>query len=249
MVPGAYQANGRLVGRFEPFDVDPGGPYSVDEGSTVTLSALAAAVDYGQTLTYAWDLDGNHTFEEMGQSVVYNGADDTADPVTVRVRVTDDYSEGSASADAAITVLNVTPIVAAGPNAIVATGQALARQGAFTDPGADTWAATVDYGEVGAVAVLAVSPDRTFALGYSYGAAGTYTVTVTVRDDDGGVGTSSFDVVVYESTITVADIVVAVEALVQDGTLTSGQGNSLIVKLEDAQAALDRATRRPRSPA
>ena len=49
-------------------------------------------------------------------------------------------------------------------------------------PGADTWTATVDYGDGGGGA-LALD-GKTFALSHTYLVAGTFTVTVTVFDDD-----------------------------------------------------------------
>ena len=45
-----------------PPTVSAGGPYAVDEGGSVTLAASADDPD-GDALTYAWDLDGNGTFE------------------------------------------------------------------------------------------------------------------------------------------------------------------------------------------
>ena len=45
--------------------VDAGGPYAVVEGRTVTVTATGTDPD-DDTLTYAWDLDGNGTFETPG---------------------------------------------------------------------------------------------------------------------------------------------------------------------------------------
>jgi hypothetical protein len=78
-------------------------------------------------LTYAWDLDGDGVFEETGRTAAYAPRDDTAEPVIVRVRVTNDYSLGQAEATATVTVRNVAPSVDAGPDAYVAAGQGLSR--------------------------------------------------------------------------------------------------------------------------
>src|SRR5712691_301305 len=46
----------------DPPTVSAGGPYSVDEGSSVTLAATGEDPE-GGPLTYAWDLDGNGTLD------------------------------------------------------------------------------------------------------------------------------------------------------------------------------------------
>jgi uncharacterized protein len=67
--------------------VDAGGPYSVVEGHTVTLSASGSDPN-GDTLTYAWDLDDNGSFETPGQSVSFTAPTAPA-TLMVHVRVTD----------------------------------------------------------------------------------------------------------------------------------------------------------------
>ena len=52
--------------------------------------------------------------------------------------------------------------------------------GSFTDPGADTWTATVDYGDGSGVQALTLT-DKTFNLSHTYADNGSYTVTVTCR--------------------------------------------------------------------
>jgi autotransporter-associated beta strand protein len=100
------------------------------------------------------------------------------------------------TATMAVTVLNVPPDVDAGPDAHLHPGDVLNRQGSFADPGSDTWTATVDYGDGSGPQELQLGPDKKFHLHHKYQAAGTYTVTVQVVDDDGGVGTASFLVIV-----------------------------------------------------
>jgi predicted extracellular nuclease len=73
-----------------PPTVDAGGPYSVVEGSTVTVTATGNDPDNG-TLTYAWDLDDNGVFETAGQSATFSAAGIEAPASrTIGVRVTDD---------------------------------------------------------------------------------------------------------------------------------------------------------------
>ncbi|MEP7113699.1 MAG: ExeM/NucH family extracellular endonuclease [Ilumatobacteraceae bacterium] len=73
-----------------PPTVGAGGPYTVIEGQSITLSATGTDPD-GGTLTYAWDLDGNGTFETAGQTVSFTaGRNQAPANVTVAVRVTDE---------------------------------------------------------------------------------------------------------------------------------------------------------------
>ncbi|HET9421924.1 MAG TPA: ExeM/NucH family extracellular endonuclease [Nocardioides sp.] len=69
--------------------VDAGGPYTVKEGGSVTLTATGTDPD-GDDLQYAWDLDRNGSFETTGQSVVFPAGHLQAPAtVSVPVRVTD----------------------------------------------------------------------------------------------------------------------------------------------------------------
>ncbi len=56
-----------------PPTVDAGGPYSVNEGSSVTVTATGSDPN-GDTLTYEWDLDNNGSFETAGQSATFSAA-------------------------------------------------------------------------------------------------------------------------------------------------------------------------------
>ena len=81
---------------------------------------------------------------------------------------------------------NVAPVVSAGGDVTVDEGSVFAQSGSFTDPGANTWTATVNYGDGGGVQPLVLNANKTFALSHTYADNGSFTVTVTVTDDDGG---------------------------------------------------------------
>jgi predicted extracellular nuclease len=69
--------------------VDAGGPYAVIEGGSVTVSATGSDPD-GDSLTYAWDLDGNGSFETPGASATFSAAGIEAPAVrTISVQATD----------------------------------------------------------------------------------------------------------------------------------------------------------------
>jgi predicted extracellular nuclease len=72
-----------------PPTVDAGGPYSVNEGASVTLTASGSDPN-GDGLTYAWDLDNNGTFETPGQSVTFSAPANSAPAIyTIKAQVTD----------------------------------------------------------------------------------------------------------------------------------------------------------------
>ncbi len=77
-----------IVTLNDPPTVNAGGPYSVAEGGSVTLIATGTDLE-GGTLTYAWDLDNNGSFETPGQSVSFTGSGAPATR-TVAVQATDD---------------------------------------------------------------------------------------------------------------------------------------------------------------
>jgi hypothetical protein len=80
--------------------VDAGGPYEVVEGSSVMVTATASDPE-GGSLTYAWDLDANGSFETPGQSVTFSAASLSApSSYTIKVQVTDET--GLTAVDTAI---------------------------------------------------------------------------------------------------------------------------------------------------
>jgi autotransporter-associated beta strand protein len=94
-----------------------------------------------------------------------------------------------------VSVKNVAPVVDAGGDATL-HGGTLNRQVTFTDPGRDTWTATVDFGDGSPPQVFDLRDSTRFQLRHRFGQPGTYRVTVTVFDDDGGVGAETFRVIV-----------------------------------------------------
>jgi Tol biopolymer transport system component len=142
-------------------------------------------IDAGAT---AFDLvDGDLT----GVVTVTNPVDtNVPGAYTVTYSVTDAAGNTGTTARA-VNVLNVAPTVDAGPDATTDLDGLFARAGSFTDPGVDSWTATVDYDDGAGPEPLALNPDKSFALANDYDTSGTYTVTVTVTDGYGGVGSDT----------------------------------------------------------
>ena len=75
--------------------VDAGGPYTVEEGGTTQLTATGSDPT-GDDVSYAWDLDGNGSFETAGASVTFSaGLHQAPEIVTVTVQITDEHGQSS----------------------------------------------------------------------------------------------------------------------------------------------------------
>jgi len=158
------------------------------EGSIITLDGSGSSDPDGDPLVFKWDFQGQIFF---GAITDISLEDDFNGTATLTVY---DRRGGVDTATVDVVFMNEPPSVDVGPDVELVGESTLSRQGAFTDPGADTWIATVDYGDGSGERALPLSPDKTFLLAHSYSACGAYTVTVIVEDDDGGVGEDSLTV-------------------------------------------------------
>ena len=215
---------------FEPVPVVNAGPdATINEGDTFSSpgsftdpgsDSWTATVDYGDgSAVHALAL----TDKTFALSHTY--ADNCI--CTVTVTVTDD--DGGAGTDTAtVTVNNAAPVVNAGPDATINEGDTFSSLGSFTDPGSDSWTATVDYGDGSVVHALTLT-GKTFGLSHTYADNCVCTVTVTVTDDDGGAGTDT-------ATVTVYNAAPVVDAGV-DQTVVEGASVSFSGRFTDAGAA------------
>lgn len=195
-----------------PPTVSAGGPYSVDEGSSVSVSAVGS--DPGNdALTYAWDLDGDGSFETPGQSVTFSAALlDGPATRTVRIRVTDTGGL-TAVESTTVDVLNVAPVMLLSSAAVAENGVAtLVLE--ITDPGvADSHLVTIDWSD-GSPTVLTLDPGvLTYSVSHQYlddsptgTAVDVYAVTGTVSDDDGGTGGAAASVTVQNVAPTIDNV-------------------------------------------
>jgi PKD domain-containing protein/galactose oxidase-like protein/Kelch motif protein len=162
------------------------------EGTAVTFDGGTSSDPDGDALTYSWDF-GDGSLPSSGARVSHTYVDNGVYMVTLSV------SDGkvASTATTGATIANVAPRVGAFAGATLTAGGTYLATGAFSDPGADVWTATVDYGDGSGVQALALFGTR-FSLSHVYAAAGTRVVTVTLRDDDGGVGAAQATVVVQQ---------------------------------------------------
>ena len=176
----------------------------VDEGSPglvrLTNPFDPSPVDTAAGFRYSYDFDNDGTFEIAGSpsaSAVVPASYLAVGPGirTARARIAD-KDGGFTDYTTTILINSVPPTVNVGPDAMITQGDSLSRTGSFSDPGADTWTATVDYGDGSGSQSLALNADKTLRLTHIYARPGTFPVTVVVMDGNGSVGLNSFIVVV-----------------------------------------------------
>ena len=199
------------------------GPFSGDEGQPITLTATATDVP-ADTLSYAWDLDGDGEYDDAtGATVEYTFPDNGT--YTVGVLVTDDDG-GSASGTATVDVSNLPPTADAhGPYDGIA-GEPIELQGSGSDVPADTLTYEWDFNYDG-ITFDVDSTEQNPTV--TYEREGTYTVALRVKDDDGGVSELSL------STVTVSPPPNRAPELVEiaDQTINEGETLSFIVTAVD----------------
>jgi hypothetical protein len=170
----------------------PGGAYSANEGAAIAFNGSGSTDPDGDPLTFDWDFgDGSDHATGATPSHVYgdNG-------IHVVALTVSDGNVGTATATTTATISNVAPTVQAGGKAYLLVGEAFVRSGSFTDPGAlDTWTADVAFGGGAPVQPLVLT-GKTFELRHTFESSGVRIVVVRVTDDDAGVGTAAFELVV-----------------------------------------------------
>jgi predicted extracellular nuclease len=206
---------------------DAGGPYSVAEGGSVGLSATGTDAN-GDSLSYAWDLDNNGTFETAGQSPTFSAASlDGPSSHTVAVRISD--GDAATVDQATVNVTNVAPTASLSAPATAFAGLpfTVALTGA-SDPSAADTAAGFEYA---------------FNCGSGYGAfdaaasatcvtttLGARSVAAKIRDKDG-------DVNEYTATVNIIVTFASLCDLVASYSTDSSVTDQLCHKLQQAAAA------------
>ena len=172
---------------------DPGG-----DPVAITAS-VGAVVDNGDG-TWSW---------------IFDTTDGPGESQTVTITATDDAA-AAASTTFKLIVENVAPTVVAGPAVTINEGSQLSRDGSFTDPGADIWTATVDYGDGSDEQLMLV--DKTFTLNHVYADDGRYAVRVKVADNEGARSSSRFDVTVLNVAPELAGLILNETTIDESGT-------------------------------
>ncbi|HEX4743107.1 MAG TPA: nidogen-like domain-containing protein [Candidatus Limnocylindria bacterium] len=162
-----------------------GGPYDVAEGSSVALAGSGNDPDAGQTLTYAWDLDNDGTFETAGLAASFSAAAvDGPATRTVVLKVCDSATPSLCDTDAAsVTISNVAPTATASNDGPRYWGIAIGFTGTATDPSPADAAA----GFTGAWTFGDSATASGMTASHAYATPGIYTASFAATDKDGGV--------------------------------------------------------------
>lgn len=171
----------RLNDANQPPQAVPGGPYSLREGSAITLDGSRSKDPDGQVTRYEWDFnyDGRtFTVDATGKNPTVSYPDGPASYV-IGLRVIDDRGAVSQVATTWANVENVAPVAKAGGPYSGLVGQAIRLTGTATDPSPVDQASLFywwDFGD-GATANGAV-------VDHVYTQPGAYTARLTVSDRD-----------------------------------------------------------------
>jgi DNA/RNA endonuclease G (NUC1) len=219
-----------------------------NEGNSLTFDASASTdPDLGRTdlggrtegLTYTWTFgDGTSA---TGRVVNKTFANNGNYSVTLTVN---DVFGWPATSTSSVAVANVAPAVSATVTTpTIIRGETISGAGSFSDPGADSWSATVDYGDGSGAQPLALS-SMSFSLSHAYATAGSFTVTVTVND---GAATTTItrSVTVITAAAGLDQAAGLVNSLVSSGAISNGNGNSLTSKIDNAAKSLAKGNTTP----
>jgi DNA/RNA endonuclease G (NUC1) len=221
------------AGTQPPLGAIAGPAGSITEGSSANFSAAGSIDPNGSIDSYAWDFGDGGSGEGVSVSHDY-GQDGT---YTVRLTVTD--NDGLTDITVmTVTVVNVAPVVAAVPDGSLNVGATYTVNGTFSDPGADTWTATVVWGDGSAPEVVPLA-GRDFTLTHIYTAGGSYPVSISIADDDAA-GETTHTVTVNQPAPGLAAALPLIDDLVAAGKISQPIGMLLKAQVIAAQMMIGR---------
>ncbi len=174
--------------------VPPGGIDRVGSGDVVKFNG-AASTDDGDIVKYAWDLDGNGTFEVSGTSAKTQRSYDTAGTYNVRLRVTDDQGASRIIGHQLIVHRAPHPAISATPTvALVGQAVALSAVGSSADSSIVKYEWDLDGN-----GTFETDTGTTFTTSATFQSIGTRNLKLRVTDNYGVSRTASVDVVVHRA--------------------------------------------------
>lgn len=169
---------------------------TVDEGSVATNSGTVSDPD-GDPVTLSASVGDVVDNGDGTWSWSFATTDGPAETQTVTITGTDDKgAEGEVTFE--LVVENVAPIVDAGPDADLVSGEVFAFSGSFSDPGVIDfpWSWEIDWGDGTTSVGSTNSQAAPITDSHEFCAAGDYTITLSVTDKDGGTGSDAMTLTV-----------------------------------------------------
>ena len=212
-----------------------------NEGSILTFDASASIdpdlgrtdLDRTEALTYTWTFgDGTSA---TGRSVTHTFAKFGA--YTAKLNVTDAFGWESTITQT-LNIDDVAPVIAALANATLIVGESYSANVTFSDPGADVWNASVNYGDLTTKQLTNVA--KTFPISHTYTASCTCTLTVNVSDDGGQSGAATVLVTVLTPLAATKDLGQQVQLLAESALLLSQDVQPLLASLDAATRQIQR---------
>ncbi len=181
------------LGPNTPPVANAGGPYIVNEGSSIVLSGAGSGDPDGTIASYAWDYDGDGQYDDAA-GVAPSFAQTNSGSYFVGLRVTDNRGATSTTT-ASITVNNVAPTANAGSdqNGSVGAPVSLSASGS-SDPGNDIVGYAWDLDNDGQY-----DDASGVSASFTATAVGTYTIGLQVTDADGAVSTDSATITITQT--------------------------------------------------
>jgi len=215
--------------------VNANGPYEVDEGGAVTVTATGTDPE-GKWLSFAWDCNNDGQFETPGRTGNFSAASlDGISSHIIKVQVTDSAGH-TITAQTTVNVRNVAPTATllATPSTIVAGQSATLAFSNPLDPSAADVAAGFTYSyDCTNDGAFEASDVASAAHVCTYPVSGAFTARGRIKDKDGGFTDYMIAVLVQTPREATQDLIEQVLAL------NKPQGNGLIGKLNVVIDRLD----------
>lgn len=211
------------VGNNSAPTADAGGPYTLAEGSDLTLSAAASADLDGDTLTYSWDVNGDGTFGDAtgvnptltATQLAALGINDGPTTKQISVQVDDGHGHTTTSSAVTLSITNVVPTVEVTGPTTGTVGSSVTFTLAATDVAtpdqSGNFTYKIDWNNDGTDDET-VTGTSSKTVTHTFSTVGTATFKVTVTDKDGGVSQA------VTKTIDIADVSLPAGDVEYEGT-------------------------------
>jgi len=226
----------------EPLLAEAGGPYESVECASIFFDASGSQNPDGGILFYRWNINGTWIDCSSNPYLEFTWFDDFSGVVILEV------SDGvlATSDTANVTIFNAPPYnlsleAPSDPIEVEATMSVILRfyDGDLrsSEPSLDTFTAVFSWGDSSSTPYSLDASEFMMIGSHEYAQAGEYDILVTLSDDDGGVSEISTHVIVKDHIVSVS--IGTLIQLTEDLGVPHGIKNSLLSKLESAQASLD----------